>query len=319
MNRAMARWRGPMLLFGLGAFAAYFIVAGSMGFESLIGALSQMQAQTLAAVLSLSLFNYVIRFVRWHGLLGRLGCQVPMRLHFLYYLAGFALTLTPAKAGEALRGWYLSRHGVAYAQTLAALLVERVLDLLAILLLAMLWLTRDPRLLWTALAMSGVILGFVAALRLPWIRSRLARLSGHGRSGQFADFVLRLTQDAHDLLHLRRLLPGLMLGLLAWGAEGYGLYLLGQQLDIPMDTLTAIGIYAAATLVGALSFLPGGLGGADLSMGGLLLLTGAPAAAALSATMICRLATLWFAIAIGAAVVAWLEWRQPHLDEVPVP
>ena len=52
-------------------------------------------------------------------------------------------------------------------------------------------------------------------------------------------------------------------------------------------------------LAGALSFMPGGLGGAEAVMIALLTLNGVPMPVAVAATVFIRLATLWFAVVIG--------------------
>ena len=61
----------------------------------------------------------------------------------------------------------------------------------------------------------------------------------------------------------------------------------------------AIFVYAISMLAGALSFLPGGLGGAEAIMISLLVLKGMAMPAAIAATVFIRLATLWFAVLIG--------------------
>ena len=59
------------------------------------------------------------------------------------------------------------------------------------------------------------------------------------------------------------------------------------------------------SLAGALSFLPGGLGVAETSMTGLIRVLGdVPKAAAAAATVLIRLSTLWFAVAIGLVGLA---------------
>jgi len=59
-------------------------------------------------------------------------------------------------------------------------------------------------------------------------------------------------------------------------------------------------VFSLGSLAGALSFLPGGLGVADASMTGLIRLLGDTSkAAAAAATVLIRLATLWFAVALG--------------------
>lgn len=71
-----------------------------------------------------------------------------------------------------------------------------------------------------------------------------------------------------------------------------------------LPVVTALFVYAFALLVGGLSFLPSGLGSREATMIGLLSLYGLPEAAAIMATLICRLATLWFAVVLGAVFLA---------------
>jgi len=70
-----------------------------------------------------------------------------------------------------------------------------------------------------------------------------------------------------------------------------------------------VGIYSVSVLAGALSFIPGGLGSTEAVMVLLLTLVGVNTPAAIAATLICRLATLWFAVIIGGAVLAALEFN----------
>ncbi len=102
---------------------------------------------------------------------------------------------------------------------------------------------------------------------------------------------------------------GLALGLIAWGAEGVAFHIILRSLDVPISLALAVGIYAVSVLAGALSFIPGGLGSTEAVMGVLLVLVGVDTATAVAATLVWRLATLWFAVAIGLVVVAGLEMR----------
>ena len=51
----------------------------------------------------------------------------------------------------------------------------------------------------------------------------------------------------------------------------------------------------------------GGLGGTEAVLAGLLVVTGAPPPEAMAATAITRVATLWFAVVIGAVALPALE------------
>ena len=73
----------------------------------------------------------------------------------------------------------------------------------------------------------------------------------------------------------------------------------------------ALPIYAAAMLVGAISTLPGGLVGTEGSMVALLQQAGITRALASTGTLLVRLVTLWFAVALGLAALVCLHRFQP--------
>jgi uncharacterized protein (TIRG00374 family) len=101
------------------------------------------------------------------------------------------------------------------------------------------------------------------------------------------------------------------LGLISWAGECLAFYLVLLGLGFAPDTtllLQATFILAMATLVGAASMLPGGLGAADASVTGLLLLLvrAAPMSqpVAVAATLLIRFCTLWFGVLLGLVALA---------------
>lgn len=90
------------------------------------------------------------------------------------------------------------------------------------------------------------------------------------------------------------------MGLVAWGAEAVGLKLVADVVaPIELSIPAAMGIYAIAIIVGALSFLPGGLGSTEAVMAALLFAHGYTMPQAILLTLVCRLLTLWLAVVIG--------------------
>ena len=272
------------------------------GWRDVVAAVVQVGPWVLAGLLALSLVNYLLRFLRWARYLALLDAPVPWRINLDAYFAGFALTTSPGKVGEMLRSVLLKPHGVPPAASVAAFFAERVSDLLAILVLAAvgLWAYAPARPI-VGLALAAVV---VALLLVQWT-ALIAAIDrwAQARPQKWARLVVKLCEV---VLHFRRCfsLPamgmGLALGVVAWFAEGLGFWWLLLALDHPLPLSTAVFIYAFAMLVGALSFLPGGLGGSEAAMVALLSLNGFPEASAVSATLICRLATLWFAVGLGA-------------------
>jgi uncharacterized protein (TIRG00374 family) len=276
------------------------------GWRAVLAAVVQVGPGVLVGLLALSLANYLLRFLRWARYLALLDAKVPWRVNLDAYFSGFALTTSPGKLGEMLRSVLLKPHGVAAPASVAAFFAERASDLLSILVLAAvgLWAYAPARPV-VGLALAAVV---VALLLAQWTALILAidRWAA-ARTPKWARLIVQLCEI---ILHFRRCfsLPamamGLSIGVVAWFAEGLGFWWLLGALGHPLPLSTAVFIYAFAMLVGGLSFLPGGLGSSEAVMITLLSLNGFPEPAAVSATLICRLATLWFAVGLGAFFLA---------------
>lgn len=294
----------------------YFTLIAGIDGQRTWAAMHQLDWIGWMSILGLSLFNYGVRFIRWHGYLRWLGHTLPIGRHLLIYISGFALTTTPGKAGEAVRGVYLARRSVPYAHTVAAIFAERLLDLLSIAVLSLLAIVSFTGYAYWVIAPLAVIAAML------WIMHRRSLLEvAQRRVENPQSVVTRVLQmfvhaweRAYVLLSWKSLLGGLVLGCLAWAAEGVSVYLIAGKLGLAVALPLAIGIYAVSMLIGALSFVPGGLGSTEAAMALLLKLSGMAAGTALSVTLIARIATLWFAVVLGLACLGVLEIdhrRQP--------
>jgi uncharacterized membrane protein YbhN (UPF0104 family) len=315
---ASNRRRVLIAIAGAGVLA-YLAAAALTDAGRLAAALTALGWSGTAAVLAASLLNYGLRFQRWSIYVARLGHAVPRGRHLLVYLCGFAFTVSPGKAGEAVRALYLREHGVPYAASIAALFVERLLDLVAIALLAGLFVLHDPS-WWPALAAAlAATVALIVFVGRPAVATTLARIGDGrpGRVGQALGGLASLLRASRTLLAPRLLGGGLLFGLAAWGVEGLGLYWICAGLGLTLDVITATGVYGLSVLAGgAAFFMPGGLGGMEVAMPALLVTQGATLATGVIAMLLCRLATLWFAVVLGLVAATWLETRS---RTVPVP
>jgi uncharacterized membrane protein YbhN (UPF0104 family) len=295
----------------IGVFGATLYLVGTLALDRvlLIEGLRRIEIWQWAVLSALSLFNYGLRYWRWDKYIRRetpdsVNRCLTTRVHVLIYFAGFALTVTPGKAGEALRCVYLREHGIPWRRSLAVLVVERLLDLFTLALLA---------LGYVKVFVGGwgygalLIISLISIIVL--LRSRvlygwlLPRLIGNRRYGKIGAVL-----DEVRLLVSPKLFGfGLLVGLFAWGAEAFGFMLLLGWMGFALGVIESSGIYAGSLIAGALSFMPGGLGGAEASMIALLKIQGASLSIALLVTLICRLVTLWFAVALGLVAIVILE------------
>ena len=287
------------LLLAAGFYAGIVLWAGH---EDVLRTMNELSVGDWCLLLLCSMGNYLLRFLRWHLYAHTLGCVLHKGLHFLYYLAGFALTTTPGKAGELLRSVYLKQHGLAYPKSIAMFVTERFLDVLIIACLATLMVFQFGDYGQFVILATAIIIALLLLVKSPLFRylliflhaklqvKRLQILIGH---------LLGLLQTSQQLLNLKLLSISLILGFIAWAIQGLAFYYILQRLGLEIQPVSAMGIYAISLLAGAATFVPGGVGGTEVVMGLLLAASGADTGIAVAAPLISRLSTLWFAVGVG--------------------
>jgi len=289
---------GALLYLGLSLWA---------GIPAVAGELSRFQLPLLVPIFALSLVNYVLRFAKWEYLLRRLGVKVDRRENARIFAAGLAMTITPGKAGELLKP-YLVRQavGAPLTRTVPALVAERGTDALAVLGLAALGVTTYYTQGTTALVTVAAACGGGLLL----LSSRRASLGIIRVVGKLP--VLSRLEDRLEQMYLATrtclapvpLALTLVLSAVAWGAEAVGYWLILKGFAVVHGDLSvATFLYSFSSIAGAPS--PGGLGVADVALqeGANHLIPGITHAQALGSALLCRLATLWLGVAIGAVAL----------------
>ncbi|NVB77543.1 MAG: flippase-like domain-containing protein [Kofleriaceae bacterium] len=262
-----------------------------------------------AAACALALTNYILRFFRWQMYLRRQEVSVPATSSGIVFMAGLSLSITPAKLGELVKSYLLREmHGVPAPKTAPIVVAERVSDLIALLSLAVVGVALygvDARLVIAAGALIGAGL-----VMLAWQRPTRWLIDLVTSPARLRRMRVPLHETLVGLSSLCRPWPLLLATLIAvpaWGCECIGFALIcdafpGAHVELGLATV----IYAGTTIAGALSFLPGGLGVTEGAMT-LALVRGSSKldpSTAVAATLLTRLATLWFAVLLGVVFLA---------------
>jgi uncharacterized protein (TIRG00374 family) len=267
-------------------------------------ALARFSWGAAVAACALAAVNYAVRWVRWEYYLRCLGIRIDRRDSVLVFLAGFALTVTPGKLGEAIKALLLRQsHGIPAARTAPIVIAERITDLLALLLLALVGVFTfavDRRFLGAGAVAVGLALVVISSESLG--KRVLTTIEGVRPLARFVPKLRESHTAAATLLRARPLALATLLSVVSWFCECLAFWVVvagfpGAHLGVQAATF----IYAAMTVAGALSFLPGGLGVTEAGMLALLATSGAGIGrgAAAAATFVTRACTLWFAVAIG--------------------
>ncbi|MEN8005477.1 MAG: lysylphosphatidylglycerol synthase transmembrane domain-containing protein [Candidatus Krumholzibacteriota bacterium] len=305
--------------------ALYAAVALIFGLDDIRRELAGFPGWQLWVLAALSLINYALRFWRWEVYLRALDSRIPLRESLGLYFATYVMVITPGKIGEIFKAGILrEKFGVSLSRGLPVVLAERIYDFLAVLVLAAVGVFFWPG------PLTGLTTGLLAAAAIPLflalfqnrnIRTRL--LGRAARSEMLSRHRVGLDESMESLsrlLGIKHSLFSLTLSTLAWLCECLGLWLVCRGLDFPVPLGEALFVYAAGTLVGSLSFLPGGLGGTEATIIWLLGTLSMPGATAAAVALLVRLFTLWLAVIIG--LVFFMAFRSilfSEDEEIPEP
>ena len=263
--------------------------------DSVSKAVNDIPISLYSILLLLSLLSYFFRLVRWLFFLSPLKPQIIKTDHALIYFSGFALTTTPGKVGETVRSLYLFPLGIAYPVSLAAFFSERLLDVFAVMMLSMLAISSVISVKFWYLSVVFLFLIVFLFIRSGYL-NQLLKSMGKKRPILLAS---EFQKSVRHFLRNNSLFVAFPLSLSAWLCQGIILVLIVHVFNPELDVSLLIGIYCLSILVGAASFIPGGLGATEVSISLLLINIGLPTEQAIVASIVSRVVTLWFAIVIG--------------------
>ncbi len=316
-----------LVLFVLLGVVVYLCILlyGEIGRISL--ALSSIPWWVVPIMLGLSFLNYLIRYVKWQYFLHRIDVRIPHKESFCVFLAGFTLTVSPGKIGEAIKGYFCNElRGTPIAKIMPVVVSERVTDLLAMVILAIIGLvggvsTGNETV--TVIVLGGaVLLGAIILSRSSVYERGVKRLTSFGPLKRFQDSCDLIEDTMVRTLAPRSMFVSTAVSVPGWFMECMELWILLSFLtgaglpSLSVESLhlllTATFIHSTASVIGALVFTPGGLVGYEATSIALIhLILGLTQSAAGVATIIIRFATLWFSVFVGfVALVAVQSLRR---------
>jgi len=297
-----------VLIFVVAGILLYGVATLASDYSAIMASLLHFPPSVLALVIGLVLAGWLLRGWRFHYYLCRSGESVPFGYSVQAFLAGFALTGTPGKVGEAVKGVFLKRdYRVPVTKVVGLLVIERLMDLWGVLLLGAfsLLLFKGWERLFLICASAVIVGGFCLCLERVY-RPVLEKLARIYFLSWICNRLLGVLLAGRELMTPRIFLAGLVFSTAAWGMESVSLFLIMDALHLPSTFLQSNFVYCFSTIVGALSMLPGGIGGTEAGMMGLMAFMGISYTDGLPAVILIRVCTLWLAVIVGVAFMVLL-------------
>jgi len=301
------------LLLAVLTVGVFVVLVGYGDFGGTIDEIGNLPISYLLAGLGLASSNYLLRFLRWAFYLKVLKIEAPVDISALVFLSGLAMSITPGKAGELVKCYLLnSKTQVPVSRSAPVVVMERLTDVISVIILGLTGfvLLPIPVIVVLAVALAVSVIGLMFALS-----RHTLRLTGLPILSKWSELLRDSQEGFKELAAPRVLVVGVAIGAVAWFAEGLALWVILRGIGSEIDLVRALPIYAAATLVGAVTALPGGLVGTEGSMLAFLQQSGVTRAGASAGTVLIRLVTLWFAVLVGLLALLALR-RIPAAEPV---
>jgi uncharacterized protein (TIRG00374 family) len=309
------------VVFGAAVFLALSIYAN---FAELLDAFNSFIWLFFPLVIVLAFCNYISRFLKWNYYTRVLDIKITTKLSFIIFLSSFIMAVTPGKVGEVFKSYLLKEQtGTPVSKSAPIVVAERITDFLSLILLSLIGAVTfhyGLELIITIGLLFVLLIIVVSSKKVSYA------LINFFEKFKFVSGISHKIHSAYDSIYRmvrpKELIIALLLSVIAWFFECFGFYVVINSFGIAnlihIDIFVATFIYGFATIAGAVTMLPGGLGVTDASIPFLLiLLKGIPKNIAVASSLIIRIATLWFAVMVGiVSIIYYQKITQKKLSEI---
>jgi len=291
-----------ILLIIIGTIVFYSILLLFTDFSKIGDKLANFQVEYLPIILALVVASWMLAFKRWDLLLKNLGIKVPFRSNFPIFVSSFAVGITPARIGHLFKSQMLkNRHNIPRTKTAPLVFIERFYDLIGGAITASIGI-----LFFTPAIYVIILVAIIIGTGLSLISSRklfdkfLNRLTMIKFLKKFAEplsesyDVLRASTRGRIALYSTSLTVG------HWLLVTLAVYFTFLAYNITsISFLETIPLYLSSVILGAMSFVPGGVGVSEASLAGFLALLDVDLTTTLTVSILVRILVMWSGVIVG--------------------
>ena len=273
-------WAGRKFWLGLVCSAVFlFLAVRQADWAETIATLRPADLRLIGLGTALLLATFVVFAFRWRILLSA-SARLSVGDTFSYIMIGYlADTVLPLRLGDVARAALIGkRHGLSASLVLGSVLLERTLDVLTVLVLALglSFIVDIPPVVragMTTLA-GGALIALVGLFllarnenRLPGLVARLPGFVPRASLQHLIGLIVRFAGGLRTLRDGRQLGQVLLLSGLAWALAGVGTICWVVAFHLPVPWYAGLFVLAVINLGAAIPSSPGGHRGIPLSGG----------------------------------------------------
>jgi uncharacterized protein (TIRG00374 family) len=301
--------KNKVWLIGLFAVFIYLLMCIYADFGELSQAMKNFQWTYLFALFALTTINYLIRYLKWDFFLKRAGVHLNLRDNLYVFFSGLSMIITPGKIGEIWKGWLIKEiDGAELNKTVPVVIVERITDVLGLAILSLFGILYYRESGYYILTLFLIFSGFFAVIKSKTISNRIISMLEH-KIRRYNENIKTMHRTFENTMELKGLIGMSFLSAFAWFFECIGMYLVILGFKEYISITEATFIFSFASLAGAVSMIPGGLGVAEVTMSGSLQFFGLAPATSVGVALIVRFGTLWYGAIMGMSIYLLFKKR----------
>ena len=300
-----------LILVLVAAVGIYAIFLFTSDFNIISEKISNFKINYLPLILFLVTASWCPVFIKWHFLLKNCEIDIPLTRSITVFLSGLAFDITPGKLGALMKSQILkTSFNIPRTKTAPIVLVEKVYDLIGAILasiIGIIILGMDVYLIIIAILVLAMVFFFL--YYRPASELFFKRVTKTKFFSKYVENISEFDKIVQKSTNVKVATICILLAVTYWFIVSSAVYytLIGFDINI-LDYLKVLSIYATSILLGAISFIPGGVGITEGALAGLFTLEGIDVSTALILSVIIRIFVLWYSVSIGFISLKFTGW-----------
>ena len=263
--------------------------------------ISNFKINYLPLILFFVSASWIPLIIKWHFLLKNSEVDVPLTKSIAIFFSGVAFEITPGQIGALIKSQILkTSYNIPRTKTVPIVIVEKVYDLIGAILASVIGIIiLGMEIYLIAIAISILAFIFFFMYHKPASELFFNRITKLKFFSKYIENISGFYETVQKSTNVRAATICILLALAYWFMVSAAAYYILISFDVNIvDYLKVLAIYSTSTLLGAISFIPAGIGITEGSIAGLFTLNGIDVSTALILSVMIRIFTLWYSVSV---------------------
>ena len=264
--------------------------------------ISNFKINYLPLILFFVSASWIPLIIKWHFLLKNSEVDIPLTKSIAVFFSGVAFEITPGQIGALIKSQILkTSSNIPRTKTVPIVIVEKVYDLIGAILASVIGIIiLGMEIYLIAIAISVLAFIFFFMYHKPASELFFNRITKLKFFSKHIENISGFYEIVQKSTNVRAATICILLALAYWFMVSAAAYYTLISFDVNiLDYLKVLAIYSTSTLLGAISFIPAGIGITEGSIAGLFTLNGIDVSTALILAVMIRIFTLWYSVSVG--------------------